>query len=82
MTDPDIVSTITEQSEDEEEERNSMYINHSVQHFAVVCLSMELSVLPSYSCMKNLNHHEEKCQHLSKTNKQTNSTDCFLKSLQ
>jgi hypothetical protein len=29
-TDPDIVSTITKQSEDEEEERNSVHINHSV----------------------------------------------------
>jgi hypothetical protein len=30
MTDPHIGSTITEQSEDEEEERNSVHINHSV----------------------------------------------------
>jgi hypothetical protein len=27
MTDPDIVSTITKQSEDEKEERNSVHIN-------------------------------------------------------
>jgi hypothetical protein len=29
MTDPDIVSTITKQNEDEAEERNSVHINHS-----------------------------------------------------
>jgi len=44
MTDPDIVSTITKQSEDEVEERSIVHINHSVQHFAIVCSSMELSI--------------------------------------
>jgi len=44
MTNPDIVSTIKKQSEDEEEERNSVSINHSVRHIAIVCGSMELSI--------------------------------------
>jgi hypothetical protein len=44
MTDPNIVSTITKQSEYEEEEGNSVHINHTVRHFAIVCWSMELSI--------------------------------------